>query len=106
MKTIKSSMLLLAFISFQVGLAQKFNETITKELNFSSNSDKNSLVVKNINGPIRVEGYEGSSIKLEAERTISAKRESYVDNGKQEIRIKIEELNNRIYVYVETPNAN
>ncbi len=104
MKTIKSSMLLLAFICFQVGLAQKFNETITKELNFSSNSVKNSLVVKNINGPIRVEGYEGSSIKLEAERTISAKRESYVDNGKQEIRIKIEELNNRIFVYVETPN--
>lgn len=106
MKTVKTSITLMAFLCCHLLSAQKFNETITKELNFSSNSDKNSLVVKNINGSIRVEGYEGSSIKLEAERTISAKRESYVDEGKQEIVLKIEELNNRIYVYVETPNNN
>lgn len=104
METVKTSITLLAFLCCYLLSAQKFNETITKELNFSSNSDRNSLVVKNINGSIRVEGYEGSSIKLEAERTISAKQESYVDQGKQEIIIKIEELNNRIYVYVETPN--
>ncbi len=84
--------------------AQKFNETITEELTFSSKSDENRLVVKNINGPIRVEGHDGNTIKLEAERTISAKSESYLEEGKKEIKLKIEERDNRVYVYVETPN--
>lgn len=104
MRTVKTSMLLLGLFCCHLLTAQKFNETISKELNFSSKSSKNRLVVKNINGPIRVEGYDGNSIKLEAEKTISAKRENYLEKGKQEIQIKTEEVGNRIYVYVETPN--
>lgn len=104
MKTVKTSMMILGLLCCHLLTAQKSNETITKELNFSSKSSKNMLIVKNINGPIRVDGYDGSSIKLIAEKAISAKRESYLEEGKQEIMIKIEELDNRIYVYVETPN--
>ncbi|MFS4493302.1 DUF4097 family beta strand repeat-containing protein [Maribacter sp. 2308TA10-17] len=104
MKTVRISMVLVGLLCCHLLTAQKFNETISKELNFSSKSDNNMLIVKNINGPIRVEGYDGSSIRLEAERTISAKRESYLEEGKQEIKMEIKELDNRIYVYVETPN--
>lgn len=104
MKTVKTCMLLFGLLCCHIVIAQEFNETITEELNFSSKSDKNMLVVKNINGPIRVEGYDGNSIKIEAEKRISAKRESYLEEGKQEIKIKMEEIDNRIYVYVETPN--
>jgi len=104
MKTVKTSMILFAILCCHLLTAQKFSETITKELNFSSTSNKNRLVVKNINGPIHVEGYDGTTIKLVIEKTISAKRESYLEEGKQEIKIKIEELDNRIYVYSETPN--
>jgi len=106
MRTVRTSMMLLGLFCCHLMTAQKSNETIIEELNFSSNSDKNILVVKNINGPIRVEGYDGSSIKLEAEKTISAKRESYLEEGNQDIQVKIEELGNRLYVYVETPNNN
>ncbi len=106
MKTVKTGMILLGLLCGHLMTAQKSNETITEELNFSSKSDKNMLVVKNINGPIRVEGYDGSAIILEAEKTISAKRESYLEEGKQDIQVKIEEVDNRIYVYVETPNNN
>lgn len=104
MKIVKTSMLLLVFLCCHLLAAQKSNETITKEINFSSKSTKNMLVVKNINGPIRVEGYDGNSIKLVAEKTISAKRESYLEEGKRDIQIKIEEVGNRVYVYVESPN--
>ncbi|MEP3207856.1 MAG: DUF4097 family beta strand repeat-containing protein [Maribacter sp.] len=106
MKTVKITMWLFALLCCHLVTSQKSNETISKVLNFSTKSDQNRLVVKNINGPIRVEGYDGSAIRLEAEKSISAKRESYLEEGKQEIKIKIEELNNRIYVYVETPNNN
>jgi len=104
MKTVKTSLLLFGLLCCHLLVSQKFSETISEELNFSSKSDKNMLVVKNINGPIRVEGYGGTSIKLEAEKTISAKRESYLEEGKQEVKVEIKELGNRIYVYVETPN--
>lgn len=104
MKTFKTSTMILGLLCCHLLTAQKSNEIITKELDFSSKSDKNMVVVKNINGPIRVEGYDGSSVKLEIEKTISAKRESYLEQGKQEIQIKIEEVENRIYVYVESPN--
>ncbi|TMM58321.1 hypothetical protein FEE95_02510 [Maribacter algarum] len=104
MKTVKTIMMLLVFLCCSLSIAQKSNETITEELNFSSKSDKNMLVVKNINGPIKVEGYDGNSVKIVAEKSISAKRESYLQEGKQEIQIKMEELDNKIYVYVETPN--
>lgn len=104
MKTVKTTMVLLALVCCHLGMAQKFSETISKELSFATKSDKNMLVVKNINGPISVEGYAGSSIKLEVDKTISARRDTYLEEGKQEIQVKIEEVGNRLYVYVESPN--
>ncbi|MFK7813815.1 MAG: DUF4097 family beta strand repeat-containing protein [Maribacter sp.] len=104
MKTIKMSAMLFGFLCCQLLAAQESNETINEEISFSSKSNKNMLVVKNINGPIRVEGYDGSSIKITAEKDISAKRESYLEEGKQDVQIKIEEVGDRIYVYVESPN--
>jgi len=104
MKTVKTSIVLFGILCSNVLVSQEYNKTITKELNFSSKSPENMLVVKNINGPIEVEGYDGSTIKLEAEKTISARRESYVEEGKEEISINVEEVGSRIYVYVETPN--
>lgn len=104
MKTVKTSMVLMALLCCHLGLAQKFNETISKEFSFASRSDKNMVVVKNINGPISVEGYSGSTIKLEVDKSISARRDTYLEQGKQEIQIKIEEVGNRFYVYVVSPN--
>ena len=104
MKTVKTSLLLFGLLCTQLLTAQKFNETISEELSFSSNSPENMLVVQNINGPISVEGYGGSSIKIEAEKTISAKRQSDLEDGKREIEVKIEEIGNRIYAYVKSPN--
>ena len=106
MKIVKIGMMFLVFLYGTSSFAQKSSETFTKELNFLSRSDENMLVVKNINGPIRVEGYDGSIVKIEAEKRVSAKRESYLEEGKQDIQIKMETVDNRIYVYVETPNNN
>ena len=104
MKTVKTITLAICILCGHFIMAQDFKETITKELKFSSNSDQNMLVAKNINGPIEVEGYNGSTIKLEVEKTITARRASDVELGKQEVQFKIEERNNRIYAFTETPN--
>jgi len=104
MKTIKKVMLAIGFLCCHLMTSQKSSEMITEEINFSSNFADNMLVVKNINGPIRVEGYDGNAIKIEAEKNISAKRESYLEEGKHNIQVNIEKHDDRIYVYVETPN--
>ncbi|MDB4293081.1 DUF4097 domain-containing protein [Maribacter sp.] len=103
MKTVKTSILLVSVLCCHLVSAQKSNETITKELGFSSNSSENMLVVQNVNGPIRVEGYDGNTIKIEVEKTISAKNQNSLDEGKRDIEVKIEEVGNRIYVYFESP---
>lgn len=104
MKTVKISLVLLGFLGCQLMAAQKSSETITEELAFSSNSSENMLVVQNVNGPISVEGYDGDTIRLEAEKTISARSQNGLEEGKSEIKVKFEEVGNRIYAYLESPN--
>lgn len=104
MKTVKVSLILFGCMLCHLAVAQKASENRSEEVNFSSKSPKNMLVVKNINGPIKVEGYDGTSIKIETEKRISAKRESHLEEGMQEVQVRIEEIGDRIYAYVETPN--
>lgn len=104
MKTVKASIMVLGFLCCHLTAAQKSSETIQEELGFSSNSPENMLVVQNVNGPISVEGYDGNTIKLEAEKTISARSENGLEEGNREIEVRVEEVGNRIYAYLESPN--
>ena len=82
---------------------QKFTETITKELQFSEKSNDNHLTLYNINGPIEVLGYSGSTIQVEVEKTISAKSQKRLDEGIQEIQVAVEEEGTEILVYMDSP---
>lgn len=84
-------------------LAQDFEETITKEIGLNADAAKSTLVVQNVNGPIEVEAYQGNTIKLVVEKTIEARKEEYVDLGRQEIGVKVEEKGNKIFVYLDSP---
>ncbi|MGI9551538.1 MAG: DUF4097 family beta strand repeat-containing protein [Aurantibacter sp.] len=103
MKTVKTITLLSGLFLCQLLSAQRSSETITEELSFSTNSSENMLVVQNVNGPISVEGYEGNTIKIEVDKTITAKSENKLEEGKREIGIKVEEVGKRIYVYLDSP---
>ncbi|MFD2588611.1 DUF4097 family beta strand repeat-containing protein [Croceitalea marina] len=103
MKTVKTIMLVFGFLCCQLMTAQKSTETIKEELSFSSNSSDNMLVVQNVNGPISVEGYDGTSVKIEVEKTISARNQDSLEEGKQDIEVRVEEVGARIYVYLESP---
>ncbi|MDJ0645983.1 MAG: DUF4097 family beta strand repeat-containing protein [Flavobacteriaceae bacterium] len=83
--------------------AQSFNETISKELQFKSRSDDNLVVVDNIFGSIEVEGYNGSTIKIEAEKSINAYNNRALEQGKKEVGVRVEEIDNYIYVFLDTP---
>src|SRR5258706_6802240 len=67
--------------------AQSFTDKITRELKFEKVSASNTLILANINGSIKVQGYEGTKIIIEAERTIKAKTDARLEQGKKEVRL-------------------
>lgn len=103
MKTLKNKIFIICLLLVTVTYAQEFNETIKKELQFDQTTDENFLVVDNVNGPIKVEGYNGSLVKVEAHKSINAYNSRALEQGKKEIGIKIEKIDNTIYVYLDSP---
>jgi len=78
-------------------------DVVQKSLNFSNLSAGKSLSVDNVEGSIRVTGFDGSSIELEAARSIRARSKDDVELAKKEVELKISEKNNRIELYVDGP---
>ncbi len=85
--------------------AQKaaFNETITKEVVFVQQSTENTLILKNIFGSITVEGYDGDTVILVADKTIKARTQEDLELGKKELQLKIMNEGNEIIVHPDAP---
>jgi hypothetical protein len=103
MKKILSLFLVGMILSCTNSPAQKqnFKEHITKE--FSVSSSTATLNVYNIDGFIKVEGYDGNKIILEIDKTISGKTDKIIEQGKSEFKLNFEQENNEITAYVSEP---
>ena len=80
--------------------AQSFSDKITRELKFEKVSASNTLILANINGSIKVQGYDGDKILIEAERTIKAKTDARLVQGKSEMQIQQIDRVDTLIVYV------
>ena len=98
MKTLTTIILVILTV---IGFSQSFTDKITKEFKFEKASAKNTLILANINGHVRVEGYSGDKIIIEAERTIKAKTDSRLEKGKQEMQLRQIDKYDTIVFYVE-----
>ncbi len=83
--------------------AQKSVETINKQISFKNTSAENIVIVKNINGPIDVSSYNGTTIQIEIKKTISASSQANLEKGKQEFKVKIIEKEHEIIVRPDAP---
>ncbi len=83
----KTKILLLLSLLPVLLSAQTFTDTIVKELQFEKQNANNTLVLANINGSILVKGYEGSKVIIEVERTIKAKTDERLEQGKKDVRL-------------------
>ncbi|PCE64213.1 DUF4097 family beta strand repeat-containing protein [Sediminicola luteus] len=83
--------------------AQSHSETIKKNVALPAKASQSELVVKNINGNVTLEAYNGKELVFEVEKNINAKSQSKLEQGKSEIGFEIEKEGNTIYAYCDTP---
>jgi len=79
---------------------QVFTETISRELTFEKKDKSNTLMLFNINGSVSLEGYAGDKILVEVKKTIRAKTDTRIEEGKQEIQLGVMDRADTIILYV------
>jgi len=94
---------LLSLLMLANGYAQSQTEKISKTGSFRNPQATHVLSVVNIQGFVKVEGYNGDKVMLEGEKTISAKNQADVAKGRQEIQLQLVESGDSVYVYLDAP---
>jgi len=83
--------------------AQSHSEKITKEFSFEKKGSQNAIMVFNINGDVKVTGYNGDKILVEVEKIIRAKTDARLESGKAGIQLGITDRADTIMLYMEGP---
>lgn len=92
---------ILLLLSIQAGFSQSFNEKLSREFTFEKVNSSNTLIIANVNGSIKVMGYEGSKILVEVDKTIKAKTEARLEKGKQNLSLGVIDLADTIILYAD-----
>src|SRR5215467_2141309 len=82
-------------------LAQTHTEKITREFSFEKASPDNALMIANINGDVKVVGYDGTKIQVEVTKTITGKTSTRLEEGKAAIQLGVIDDVDSIVLYVE-----
>ncbi len=80
--------------------SQQFSEKINKEYTFEKKSADNAIIVANINGDVKVSGYDGDKVIVEVNRQIFGKTEARLEKGKQELQLGVLDRADTLIFYV------
>ena len=81
--------------------AQVSTEKISRELQFEKKGPGNTIMIFNINGHVKVEGYPGEKVLIEVEKKINAKTDERLALGKEEIQLGVMDRADTLLVYVK-----
>lgn len=81
--------------------AQKSTEKISREFTFEKKGSQNTLMIFNINGGVKVEGYSGDKILVEIEKTIEAKTDARLATRKEELQLGVLDRADTIMLYLK-----
>ena len=93
--------IILSLVALRFGNAQTFTDKISKEYSFEKKSAENALMVANINGDVTVTGYEGDKVIVEVTRTITAKTNERLEQGKAELTMGFIDRADTLLFFVE-----
>ena len=80
---------------------QMSSEKISRELQFERKGANNTIMIFNINGSVKVEGYNGDKVMIEVEKRITAKSEERLAEGKAEIQLGVLDRADTLLVFVK-----
>jgi DUF4097 and DUF4098 domain-containing protein YvlB len=72
-----------------VAYSQTFTEKINKEFSFEKQSPDNAVIISNINGNVKVTGYDGDKVIIEIDKWVSGKTQARLDKGKQDLQLGV-----------------
>jgi hypothetical protein len=78
-------------------------EDIQKTLKFADASKPGGVILDNVFGPIKVEGYPGAEVLLVAHKTIYAKTEDKAARAEEEVKLDLQEKGRTVDIYVDGP---
>jgi hypothetical protein len=81
--------------------AQTHSEKLSREFRFEKVTEANTFMVANINGSVRISGYDGDRVVVEVEQTIKAKMEARLEKAKKELSLGIIDRADTIILYVD-----
>jgi hypothetical protein len=104
---LKLSMIL--FILFGLhqtpGVDLEHKEKISKTFTFESAGDHNILIIKNINGSIRIEGTQANQVSVVLEKVIEAKSQKELEEGIRDITLGSVSVPDSIILFTDSPFA-
>jgi DUF4097 and DUF4098 domain-containing protein YvlB len=85
--------------------AQKleFKEHVKKEFVVGQNASGSTLAIYNLNGFIKVEGYDGDKVILEVDKKITGKTNEILEKGKNEFKLDFEQKADSIIAFITEP---
>ncbi|WP_421829722.1 DUF4097 family beta strand repeat-containing protein [Larkinella sp.] len=81
----------------------EFKDHISKEFTLSKDAGSSTLAIYNISGFIKVEGYSGTKIVLEVDRSIRAKTSELLEQGKKEFLLQFDQDADSVIAYIAQP---
>lgn len=84
-------------------VAQHYSEHISKEFKPLKDAAATTLFIYNIDGFVKVQGYNGDKVVLEMDETISADDNTTLETGKKEFKLGFDQRNDSIIAYIAAP---
>lgn len=103
MKKLLSLLCAGAVIACAQSYAQSSREHISKEVALTSAPAQTVIEVYNLLGSVKVEGYSGSKILLEIDKTVSAKNKADIELGSKAFELGIDTKQDTIVIYTKAP---
>lgn len=89
-------------IRFKEKYPEEYKEHISKSFNITKNA-VSALLIYNVNGFIKVQGYAGDKILMEIDETISATDTKNLELGKKEFKLGFDEKTDSIIAFIAAP---
>ncbi len=87
---------------YQKEYPEQFKEHITREFTIKQSS-AGILSIYNLEGSVNVEGYAGDKVMIEIDKTVSAKTNEILEQGKKEIKLGFEQIGDSVVAYLQAP---